>query len=159
MLCVRSYIILILYTKLNIVWRVALLMYIEDTKRFLNRIDLSVAKKIAVEDTLLCGHIRALDLWRVSLHCPPALPYKPKWLTNVIYNSPIKIRNKTLSLHWWDKKDSAAERSIEKQFIRLVLKSEKQNSNYICVCVCMEFNWDDQCIFSITFDQTPILQS
>lgn len=66
-------------------------------KRFFNRIDLSVAKKIAVEDTLLRCPIRVLDLWRVSLHCAPALPYKPKWLTNVIYNSPIKITNKTLS--------------------------------------------------------------
>lgn len=32
-------------------------MYIEDIKRFLNKIDLSVAKKIAVEDTLLHCHI------------------------------------------------------------------------------------------------------
>lgn len=94
-----SSIILISYIKLYTVFKAALLMYIEDIKRFLNKIDLSEAKKIAVEDTLLFGHIRALDLWRVSLHCPPAFPYKPKWLTNVIHNSPIKIRNKTLSLH------------------------------------------------------------
>lgn len=116
---------LILYTKPSIVSKAALLMYIEDIKRFLNKIDLSVAKKIAVEDILLRSHIWGLDLWRVSLHCPLAFPYKPKWLTNVIHNSPIKIRNKTLSLHWWDKKDLTAECSVQEQFIRLVLEWEK----------------------------------
>jgi hypothetical protein len=39
--------------KLNIALTAALLMYREDIKRFFNRIDLSVTKKIAVEDTLL----------------------------------------------------------------------------------------------------------
>lgn len=104
--------VLISYIKPSFVLKAVHLMYIEDIKRFLNKIDLSVAKKIAVEDTLLRSHIRGLDLWRVSLHCPPAFPYKPKWLTNVIHNSPIKIRNKTLSLHWWDKKDLTAECSM-----------------------------------------------
>lgn len=116
---------LISYIEPSILLKAALLMYTEDIKRFLNKIDLSVAKKIAVEDTLLCSHIWSLDLWRVSLHCPPAFPYKPKWLTNVIHNSPIKIRNKTLSLHWWDKKDLTAECSVWEQLISLVLKSEK----------------------------------
>lgn len=117
--------ILISCTKLNTALKAALLTFTEGTKRFFNRIDLSVAKKIALEDTWLHRRIRALDLWRVSVHCPPAFPYKPKWLTNVIYNSPIKIRNKTLSLRWWDKEDSTAECGTEGQFTRLVLKSER----------------------------------
>lgn len=55
-------------------------MYTEDRKRFLNKIDLSVAKKIAVEETLFCSHIEGLDLPRVPLHCPQAFPYKPNGL-------------------------------------------------------------------------------
>lgn len=46
-----------LYVKLNFVLKTTFLMYTEDRKRFLNKIDLSVAKKIAVEDTLFCSHI------------------------------------------------------------------------------------------------------
>ena len=105
-------IVLIPYKKPSILLKAALLMYMEDINRFLNKIDLSVAMKMAVEDTLLYSHIWGLDLWRVSLHCPPAFPYKPQRLTNVIHNSPIKIRNKTVSLHWWDKKDLTAECSV-----------------------------------------------
>lgn len=149
--------ILISCTKLNTALKAALLTFTEATKRFFNRIDLSVAKKIALEDTWLHCRIRALDLRRVSVHCPPAFPYKPKWLTNVIYNSPIKIRNKTLSLRWWDKEDSTAECSTEEQFTRLVLTSEREFKWH--GRVCLKLNWNDQFVFHIMFDQMLASQS
>lgn len=45
-----SIIVLISYIKPSVVLKAVVLMYIEDIKRFLNKTDLSVAKKIAVED-------------------------------------------------------------------------------------------------------------
>lgn len=52
-----SFIKLISYINLYTVLKATLLMYREDIKRFLSKIDLSEAKKIAVEDILLCSHI------------------------------------------------------------------------------------------------------
>lgn len=53
-------------------------MYIEDIKRFLNKIDLSVAKKIAVEDTLLRSHIWGLDLWESLTPLSSSFPLETK---------------------------------------------------------------------------------
>lgn len=72
---------------LNIILKAKSLIYRQNGKGFLSRIGLSMAKKIAREDTLLHTLIRGLDRGRGSLHCPTAFSYKPKWLTNVVYNS------------------------------------------------------------------------
>ena len=43
--------------KPSVVLKAVVLMYLEDIKGFLNKTDLSVAKKIAMEDTLFRSHI------------------------------------------------------------------------------------------------------